>query len=213
MKKSKQVDLKKHASKVPVRPYTEQFGPRRVKRITRLIEGYESFTALGFEYRVLVLELQGALKCGLMMGALQTACSLLELFVRDLLVSRQLRYSSSRQRERKRFKALKDIESDRSASLPKMVQALRDNILKKRDANALTKFYEQTRIPLQHGLVIRYTEARGVRPIPGELGEMLGSALFPSWLEETIEKTALDDLDFVCGFIAKYRGALEPSES
>ncbi|MCL4300610.1 MAG: hypothetical protein KJ077_33040 [Anaerolineae bacterium] len=194
------------------RPYTEQFNKARQRQIEMLLSGFSQLLSTDRDYKYQVYELQRCLYAGLLLAALHIACSLLELFVRDLAIRKEFELrdqSSSVERIKRRdlFRIVgtfqREFEEDRKATFSALVKTLVDNrVISNKDADAVLDFYKNTRIPLSHGLVRRFVIQRDdIAWVEEEFGRI---DRFHS-IEEVVEDNALSHLKFVLKFIKKYQ--------
>ena len=195
--------------------YKKQFDKSKRKRIKTLIKEYGKIPLVDYDYKYQTFELQCCLSVGLLLAVLNTASSLLELFIRDLVVINQLKkekvkilQSSIKMKRGALNKKLgeieKRIEEDRSMTFSKLIEILeKEKAIKKGDKKELGKFYKYVRIPLSHGLIRRFVvkHDKGSRFIEKLLGTIDRFHNF----EEVIEDFALDELEFILKIIRKYQ--------
>lgn len=180
------------------RPYTEQFSPQQAAKISELIHDFDRISSARPGYVVFSSEIRGCLFNGLLLAALGVSSSLLELFVRDLVVALRIqqRYSGDMGL---RGQVENDLEADRQLGFVQMVQELTDLVITPADAKELERFYDSIRIPLSHGLIRRFTSDG-----TGWLEDLFADVARRSKLEDAIESRAIGAIEFVVAIIARY---------
>lgn len=188
------------------RPYTSQFGKARQRRIESLIRDFGDLSLAERDYRYQVYEIQQSLYCGLLLAALQVSVGLFELFIRDLVAQSemsspdaQLSAEQATPQGERAFKLIQ-LEEDRRLTFSIMLKRLR-RVIEPKDAREALRFYEDVRIPLSHGLLIRFSQRPDDRRFMVDF--LLDRA---DEFEESIEDNALRDLAFIVEFIGRYQG-------
>jgi len=155
-------------------------------------------------YKFYIAEIQGCLSGGLLLAAAALSAALLELFVRDLAVARRIVLSGDTGSvERLRGRVERELEEDRQMGFAKMLDELRVTVLEPGDKDELRNFYDQTRVPLAHGLVRRLT---GSPFGANEIDDLFSDLARRSVLENRIiEDGAIQDVQFVVGIMKKYQ--------
>lgn len=188
-----------------VRDYTKQFEGEVCRRITALIDGYGAALTTS-EYKYQVHELQGCLRVGLLLSALHNAASLLELFVRDLVARHELRSAGKMVNwELGVIRRELELEGDRNMTFIKLIQRANEfGLVNEQDKGDIVRFYNETRIPLAHGIIRRFVAKKN-----GFRDELLQELFDPlarfHGFEGAIESSAIADLGVVLEFIRKHR--------
>lgn len=142
---------------MPTRSLEEQFEPERANRL-RLIE--EAFLALRVSGRVsgyYLSEISRAIDRGMLLAAIQLATTLLEIWLRDLLVIRKVTQNTIKSTHELRWlmtKIDREIEGidngSRFADLIRELQTL--EVIDEGEVSWLKETYKQLRNPLHHGI-------------------------------------------------------------
>jgi hypothetical protein len=193
------------------RPYTEQFSNLKRLRIEALIDGFGEISLNIRDYKYQVFELQRCLFAGLLLAALNLSSSLLELFVRDLVIQQEFKslHPSGIKQDigyaewmRQLGNIERDIEKDRSAVFPVLIKRLAGGVITNEDAREANEFYKHFRIPIQHGLIRRFVvNTADISVIENIFGRIDRFRDF----EKAIEDNALEGLEFVLNFIRRYQ--------
>ncbi len=192
-----------------VRPLEEQFEPETVERIRTLVATLDSLGCYEGAGRYYISELKRCLECGLLLAALQVAASLLELFVRDLLIQHRVRTKSQDSTDYRHSTDLheKVLEENRQLTFGAIIRELQgQGVITVDDAEFARSFYKSVRIPLHHGLSRRYVRLQAGLSEEDILDQALSlSRISRSHkIEEMIEDKALDQLESVMNFMASY---------
>jgi len=181
-----------------LRSYQVAFESKTVARISTLIDDLEELGKSRFGYRVYTSEIQGCLMGGLLLAAASVSYALLELFVRDLDVMYiiALRYGGD---VKLTSRVERELETDRKAGFSEMLKDLQQTVVEVADADKLRDFYNDTRIPLAHGLVRRLT-----KELPEEFDDMFARIARRGKLEQRFEGEAIGDVEFVLMMMKKY---------
>ena len=150
---------------MPTRSLEEQFEPEQANRL-RLIE--EAFLALRVSGRVssyYLLEIARAIDRGMLLAAIQLATTLLEIWVRDLLVIRKATQYPIKSKHELRWRMTKidrEIEGvDRGLQFINLVLELHAlEVIDKHEASWLKKTYKRLRNPLHHGISGRIVDPK-----------------------------------------------------
>jgi len=174
--------------------------------VTRLIESCEELSLGRRDYAYQLKELRSCLEVGLLIAALHLACSMIELFVRDLLIAKRMcdRWGDVKPDAPSRAKIVREIEHERELGFPGMLDELSGRALEGEDAAKLGRFYRQIRIPLLHGLVTRF-----VAPEATFFEDLRGGVDRFRQLEDRIENIAILEIGFVLKQIKKYERRLD----
>ena len=142
-----------------IRRLEEQFEPETVLRINKLQADASSLPIKDGAGRYYAKELIYSLEAGLLLASLHLTSSLLELFVRDLLIYTYL----SQQPDENPFSQINNLErkyEDENKpiwSFARMVDTLCDlGVIESADVDSLKQYYSKVRIPIHHGLTRRF---------------------------------------------------------
>jgi hypothetical protein len=198
--------------RVVVRPLARQFGPADRERIHELIDrfGEVSLPAAGYHYQL--YELRRCLAVGLLFPALHVAAALIERFLRDLLVSREVQRQPRLHRTlkaaiRRQIEAAIEAEPKNFGDIRALARKLRGRPLRKEDAKAIERFNYFVRVPLLHGQVQRFVNAEWPETDDGWWSEPISSAL-----EDAVDARAIPLLRFVLRIIRAYEGHVSKEE-
>lgn len=184
-----------------LRSYHESFEPEKIQVISGLIDDLVMLGEPPTGYRLYALEIRSCLSVGLLLAALSVSTSLLDLFVRDLVVA--VRLQSKHDGDMRFWSEVeREAEEDKSLRFDGMLEELRLTVILPDDVELLSQFYAKTRIPLAHGLVRRLT-SQGMMPEFWE--NMFPDSTRGTGLEDHLEDTALSDVSFVLVMMKKYR--------
>jgi hypothetical protein len=198
---SKRTRKSTNDSDIRLRPYTKAFSTAKVRRISALLAELKHLRASLPRYRIFIFEIRGCLSVGLLLAATQVSTAVLELFVRDLTVAHRIK-SRHKANIELRGRVERESEEDRGLSFAKMLDEL-SVVISDHDVKALRGFYKETRIPLAHALVRRFTS---LTPDDGLLDDVFSSLAPGSGLENRIEDEdgALKHIEFVVQMFKKY---------
>ncbi len=190
---------------IGIRNLDKQFEPPIVIRIRYLQEKISSIGFVGGVGRIYAKELVHSLEAGLFLASLHLSSSLLEVFVRDLLI---FGYPKDSKTEKEFINKLniveKHIEDSKKPqwSFSKMTDDLhKHSVITEFESKRLKKFYNTTRIPILHGLSKRFMRFHGEKLI----SEYLDPKLYRGHsFEEEIENNALKWISFVVRFMEKH---------
>lgn len=191
------------------RPLEEQFEHETVERIRTLIATLNSLGDYEGAGRYYISEVKCCLECGLLLAALQVVASLLELFVRDLLIQHRMRTKTRDSNSSRHSTDLYEraVEENRQFTFGAIIRELQgQGVITVDDAESVRSFYKSVRVPLHHGLSRRYVRLQGNFNEKDILDQALSLSRIPRFhrMEEMIEDTALDHLESVVNFIASY---------
>jgi hypothetical protein len=194
-----------------LRAYTESFDEAKAATIAKLIKDLDDIREFPMGYGFYTREIKNCLSVGLLMAAVSVSSSLLELFIRDLLVTVRIN-------ERHEGNLLliarveRETEEDRSLGFNAMLDGLQDVkqpnseafLIDPEDVVKLKQFYKLTRIPFAHGMVRRLTSKYDNERI----SDLFASVSRGFSLEDRIEDDGIDEVAFVVEVLKKYIPAL-----
>lgn len=187
-----------------LRPLEEQFTGSRLGRIRRLQTELKELIYGDGAAKLYVNELVNSLEGGLLLAAIHLTGSLLELFVRDLLLYniKHTQLSS---------KSIDDLESILEDSKPewsfnKILEELEKlNVLHANDVKNMNEFYKKVRIPIMHGITGRFVRGQRVDDFSKE--KDIFDKLFNSResrnhrLEEKLEDESIELMELAVNFM------------
>lgn len=193
-----------------IRPLEEQFEHDTVMRIRTLIESFEELELPSGPVRYMAAEIRRCLEAGLLLAAVQVSAALFERFIRKIMILK--RVSEEPRRVNETIDQIMDraedaLEEDRQLNVPRLLDELQElKLVDEEDAATARTFYRDVAIPLQHALTGRYIRAQhqadDEMSIQDEIGLSHSGQFFE--FENTIEDHALEHLEVVINFIAKY---------
>lgn len=193
-----------------IRPLDDQFEERTVQRIRVLQADLMASRYDSGPGSLYVKELNCSLEAGLLLASLHLATSLLESFVRDLLMytlARRLSGDASRVELAKLEKRLED-STDPQWSFARIVNELQENgVVDSADGEAIKNYYKMVRIPIHHGLIRRFVRSHGEREEnldSADVLDMLFGRVHWHSFEERLEEEGLDLIETAVAFIRKY---------
>jgi hypothetical protein len=143
--------------KFTIRGFEEQFEPETVDTIRYLLERITKLNLPCSVRRFYASELSLCLSAGALLGALHVASSLLEIVVREIFI--ELCTKELSDKERKTKNPQRELEEKREFGFNRLVQKLKEvGIFKPDDAQSACDFYNTVRIPVHHGLPVRFVE-------------------------------------------------------
>jgi hypothetical protein len=197
-----------------LRPLEMQFGKQTVRRIRAIQGDLEKFPFQDGAGRFFVKELSSALEAGLLLASLHLATSLLELFVRDLLIySVAKRSFAGHKSEISVFDKLEANYEDATNpqwSFSMIIDELqRQRVISNVDAKTVKAFYHKIRIPIHHGLTRRFLRGNKKPDLESnsiDIMEMLflGRGIRAHVLEETLESEGINLIKKAVAFMKKY---------
>jgi hypothetical protein len=187
-----------------LRPLEKQFAPEKAAQLKLLCERLRKFSFPRGASRYYALELASCIEAGALLGALIVGSSLLELYVRALVVS----YTSTVRRStvlgKKSLEGM--LEENKKLGFGELIDSLVSvGLFKEGDGESAKALYKSIRIPLLHGLPRRFV--RQHQESFAEDFSLLrgGAAISSSELERIIEDHALEHLDNIIGTIERNR--------
>ncbi len=201
-----------------LRPLEKQFEKQTIHRIRALQGDLKKFPFQDGAGRFYAKELNSALEAGLLLASLHLATSLLELFVRDLLIYNVAKKSVSE--HKKPVSVLDKLEANyEDATKPQwsfsmiIDQLQSQRVISSADAKAVKTYYQTVRIPIHHGLTRRFL--RGHKKADLEFGSFdiseilfLGRGLRVHSLEEKLESEGINLIKKTVAFMKKYSTSL-----
>lgn len=195
-----------------LRPLEEQFTKQTLLRIRKLQADLDSLPYVEGAGRYYSKELKNALEAGLLLASLHLAASLLEIFVRDLLI-----FNTAKQTNDSKKQILDELEIYyEDSTKPKqwffsnIVDELQNQrIISDLDAKNVKAYYQDIRIPIHHGLTRRFLRGHKSQIMKSEsfdISEMLflGRTLRGHSLEELLEQRGISLVMKVVVFMKKY---------
>ncbi|MBI3938978.1 MAG: hypothetical protein HY323_18550 [Betaproteobacteria bacterium] len=187
-----------------LRSLEKQFEPKKAARLKRLVERLSQFSFPPGASRYYGLELASCIQAGALLGALVVGSSLLELYVRALVVNHS---HTVRQSIAPRKKSLEGtLEDNRKVGFEELIDNLAlVGLFEKADSESAKALYKNVRIPLLHGLSRRFVRQHQ-EPFAEDLALLLGrETISSSELEAIIEDHALEYLENIVGIIERNR--------
>ena len=189
-----------------IRNLDEQFDPPTVLMIRSLQEKISSIGFVGGVGRIYAKELINSLESGLFLASLHLSSSLLEVFVRDLLILGYAKDSNTEKEFNNKLNIVeKYIEDNKKPlwSFSKMADELHKyNVINELELKKLKLFYNTTRTPILHGLSKRFMRFHGEKLI----SEYLDPKLYRGHsFEEEIENNSLKWIGFAVRFMEKHQ--------
>lgn len=190
------------------RGYEKQFEPETAIRIRSLLKRISELRLSEGVSRYYKVDLDLCLRGGALLGALHVVASLLEIIVREKVIGHSAEAMSSEQISSVNLQ--RELEEKRDIGFKKLVNELRDaGLFDTKDAEKARHFYDDVRIPIHHGLPIRFVEANTDQLREEKLiGEIFGLDLSNAPIgmhdfEEAIEKCVLDLIETALGIIER----------
>jgi hypothetical protein len=170
-----------------------------------LLERVTKLNLPGGVSRFYASDLSLCLSAGALLGALHVASSLLEIVVREIVI--ELWTNALSDKERKTEKLQIELEEKREITFKRLVEELkRVGIFKPDDAQEACDFYDAVRIPVHHGLPVRFVEKNTSLLAEMELaGKVFGVELSNAGVgfhdfEEAVEQCSLSLIEIaICG--------------
>jgi hypothetical protein len=185
-----------------IRGYEEQFEGKTVDDIRELIARIESLSFPSGVSRYYAVDLSLCLQGGALLGALQVAASLLEIFVREIVIERASEaYSES---EKNVGSLQQQLEQMKNIGFKKLVDELfSSGMWSNSEAELAKQFYDEVRIPIHHGLPARFV--KNINNYQSVMGDLLGytQQINHRDFEKVIEENALVLIDTALGIIER----------
>jgi hypothetical protein len=182
---------------VMIRPLNEQFDPPTVERIRAVQLRVERFPFSDGGGRLVAAELSAALEAGLLFASLQLTGTLLELFLRDLIIKvlPPVPVASGALGLADQLEAELEDSRDPTWTFARLLGALQDlTVLGAEDAQLCRRYYHTVRNAVDHGLTRRLCRcgfADGSSEYRGDLFDCLAGRR--DLRVYTMETTLLDE--------------------
>lgn len=142
---------------MPTRSLEEQFEPVKASRLRLVNEAFLALRVSGRVSNYYLLEISRAIDCGMLLAAIELATTLLEIWLRDLLVIRKATQNPVKSIHELRWLMTKhdrEIEGvKRGAGFSEIIKELRLlDVIDDKEITWLKETYEQLRNPLHHGI-------------------------------------------------------------
>lgn len=186
-----------------LRTLEEQFEPDKVAQLKELSERLRNHSFPPGASRYYGLELASCIEAGALLSALVVGSSLLEIYVRALVVNHASMVRLTPARGRKSLEAI--LEEKRNLGFKVLIDSLVSvGLFDKEDGERAKNLYDNVRIPLLHGLPRRFVR-KHQDPFAEELSQLFKgeTAISSRELERIIEDHALEYLESVVGIIEK----------
>jgi hypothetical protein len=139
------------------RDYKKQFGKNTVKRIDNCLDRLNHLRFSGQASHYYKIDLDLCLRGGALLGALHVASSLLEIVVREIAIKKFSLEANSQQSTTEN--AQREIEAKRNVTFKTIIDDLSKSALISTDLYTKSKaFYDYVRVPIHHGLPLRFVE-------------------------------------------------------
>jgi len=143
-----------------IRGYEEQFEKETVNRIRLLIGRINDLHLPEGVSKYYAVDLTLCLRAGALLGALITSASLFEVIIREIVIERATEALSSQDRKSHNLEV--ELEEKRNLGFKKLVDELKEaGLFEATDAASAKEYYDNVRIPIQHGLSARFIEKHG----------------------------------------------------
>ena len=190
------------------RNFEQQFESQTVERVRTLLDRVSRLQVPKGVSRYYAVDLDLCLRGGALLGALHMAASLLEIVVREMVIEYATEAQSSEQRSNVNLQ--RELEKKKDIGFKKLVEELRcAGLFDSKDAHEARQFYDAVRIPIHHGLPLRFVEANTDQIRETKLiGEIFGWDMrdAPAGMhdfEQAIEKRTLALIDTALGIIER----------
>lgn len=186
------------------RDFKKQFEPKTVSKINKLIRRIKNLPLSNNVSYYYAHDLILCLKTGALLGALHVAAALLEVLIRETYETHI--FQTSLPKNKKIIKLQKKIEENRYLGFSQLVDHLnKSGLLKKTGAQKLKKFYNAVRIPIHHGLPIRFIKAHDKHfSTVVMIKEIFDLPIAMREFEETIEDYSLPLIEKAIEIIEKF---------
>lgn len=185
-----------------LRSLDKQFPPKKVAQLKLLSDRLRKFSFPPGASRYYALELASCIEAGALLGALVVGSSLLELYVRALVVSHASKVRRSTVSKKKSLEGM--LEEKRDLSFAGLIDSLVSvGLFEKLDGKKAKAIYKYIRIPLLHGLPRRFVRQHQESFVEGFSIMLGGAPISSSELESIIEDHALAYLRNIIGIIER----------
>jgi len=195
----------------PNRPLDEQFEESTVERIREIqarLRQYPIRDSAGHFFSHEIIEV---LEIGCLLASVSLASTLIEIFVRDLLINLRANEINIDEEFRGHAASIAEIEIEDISKLP--FKAIVNQLLEYEEidedtCSELSEYYDEIRIPLLHGLTRRYLRGEKVNSQSPETDLGLDDLLISITnrflrIEEKVEEDALNILEELVYLIEK----------
>lgn len=206
---------------MPTRSLEEQFEPDQASRLRLIEEAFLSLRVSGRVSNYYLLEISRAIDRGMLLAAIQLATTLLEIWLRDLLVIRKATQAAVTSKHELRWLMTRiDRESEGIETGAKFGDLLKElytlGVLTDEEVSWLKNTYKQVRNPLHHGISGRIVDPelqqREMLNEPKNKEEMFLASLFASApdrrisrFEEFIDREVAQHLEGIVNFLAAHQ--------
>lgn len=197
-----------------IRPLNQQFEPDKAQRIRELESLFQSLPFENKAAKYFTIEVVRCLEAGLLLAAFEVAMSLLELFIRELLIMTRFGSDSglgdTPSRQLFRDTVEREVEDVEHLSLNQMMDELEGlEIISERDSDKVKELYKTVRVPIHHGLTRRLLFPPSF--VPKDYLDFFFSGARNRFhkLEELVEDNAIRHLFDVVDFMGKYSKQLD----
>jgi hypothetical protein len=174
-----------------IRGYEEQFGKETVNRINLLIERINDLhLPLGVS-KYYAVDLIVCLRGGSLIGALIISASLFEMIVREMVIEIATKALSIQDKKNRDLEI--ELEDKRHLGFKKLIDELKNSgFFNVTDSESAKEYYDNVRIPIQHGLSARFIEKHNGN-FSKDTQRLLGMSPKYDWrdFEEVIEDYSL----------------------
>ena len=140
------------------RDYKQQFGRKTVEKIDNCLDRLACLRFSGQTSHYYKVDLDLCLRGGALLGALHVASSLLEMLVREIAIKKSSSNDNGQQSTVKN--AQRELENKRHIMFKSIIDDLAQATLIDSDLSEKSKaFYDYVRIPIHHGLPLRFVES------------------------------------------------------
>ena len=139
------------------RDYKKQFDKKTVERIDNCLDRLNHLRFSGQTSHYYKVDLDLCLRGGALLGALHVASSLLEMVVREIAIKKSSSDDNNQQSTTKN--AQRELEGKRHITFKTIIDDLSKAALINPELSSKSKaFYDYVRIPIHHGLPLRFVE-------------------------------------------------------
>jgi hypothetical protein len=179
-----------------LRRLEDQFEGRTVIKIRELLQRVESLNTPRGVSRYYRVDLSLCLEAGALLGALHVAASLLEITVREMVIT----YAQEALSGNMKVNLQKELEENRHLGFKTLVDKLTAvELFDSRDADLAKQFYNDIRIPIHHGLSQRFVSKHKLfeKALVGAYGISMHA------FEDVIEEESLRLIETAIGIIER----------
>jgi DNA-binding transcriptional regulator YbjK len=188
------------------RPIEQQFDLTTVQQIRQLTERARRLRstvpkgATSYYFAELVITLEA----GALLASMHIAATILELFVRALIVDRVSAVDMEKKYSLDSLTYQEKLEENRGLGFGKMLDHLASvGLFSSEDVELAKQYYQEVRTPLAHGLLERFINGR-----PTEQTNIMrlfkrGGFTSSSFFEDAVEDHALSHIEVVVGIVER----------